>query len=757
MGLTPRERVIQDLLDEQKTNGHLRPGAMEDICRRAGVSRAELEGIATFFSRFRLKPSGMHSISVCTGTACHVKGAGGIVDAFRSWLKIPEGADTDSEGMFTVDTVACLGCCMIAPAVQIDGIVYGNLTTFDVPSVIADFLEDSGAAASPAPSRQAAGRSGGEVRICLCSSCTAAGSRRIWDAFESQARGFTLKSVGCTGVSYEAPMAEVVTPSGASFRYGRILPEQVHLIVERHFEGPGLAGRIARIPQGLARRLLAEPALQAVTRFLVDSEGSSADAAYWRNQKRIVTEGFGALHPLDLGEYRANGGLSALERAAGMRPEEIIAEIGATGLRGRGGGGFPTAEKWKTVFESPVRPRYVVCNGDEGDPGAFMDRMLLESFPLRVIEGIAIAALAVGAEEGFLYIRAEYPVALERTAEALSILEKKGVFGGKLRLSIVRGAGAFVCGEETALMEALEGRRGTPRYRPPYPSETGFRGKPTLVNNVETFALVPWIMREGAQSFSEIGSKGSRGTKTFALSGKIRRGGLIEVEMGTTLAAIVGVIGGGAQGDRKVKAVQVGGPSGGCVPAALLDTPVDYEALVGAGAFMGSGGMVVLDEGDCMVDIARYFLEFSRRESCGKCVWCRVGSTRMAEILTGVTEGRGKAGDLEKLEEIGALMKNGSLCGLGRSAPNPVVSTLRHFRAEYDEHLGGRCPARKCRALIRFEISEKCIGCTKCHQACPEEAIPFAPLQRHKIDHEKCTKCGLCSRVCPTGAVEVLS
>ncbi len=754
MSLSARELLIQDLLEEQKKSGCVTPKALEEAAARAGVSGIEAAGVASFFSRLRLKPSGLHSIDVCTGTACHVKGAGEIVDAFRSWLKIPEDGDTDPEGMFTVGTVACLGCCMIAPAVQMDGIIYGKLTPFDVPSVIADFLEEE-TAARAVEAHALRGEGGGEVRICLCSSCSAAGSRLIWEAFRAHDGKFALKSVACTGVSYEAPMAEVVEKSGASFRYGRILPEQVHLIVERHFGPPGAAGKISRIPRELTRRLLAEPELQSVTRYLVDSHSASPRAAYWTRQKRMVTEGFGVLHPVDLDEYRSCGGMAALERARGMQPAEIIAEIEAAELRGRGGGGFPTAAKWRAVSQGGVGPRYIVCNGDEGDPGAFMDRMLLESFPLRVIEGMAIAARAVGAEEGFLYVRAEYPVALERVESALSLLEKEGVLGEGLRLSVVRGAGAFVCGEETALIQALEGRRGTPRFRPPYPSESGFRGKPTLVNNVETFALVPWILREGARRFRETGSAGSRGTKTFALSGKVLRGGLIEVEMGTTLRQIVEEIGGGAQEGRTVKAVQVGGPSGGCVPAPLLDAKVDFEALIEAGAFMGSGGMVVLDGGDCMVDIARYFLEFSRRESCGRCVWCRVGSLRMAEILTRITGGAGRDGDLERLSELALLMKAGSLCGLGRSASNPVISTLRHFRAEYEEHLKGRCPAKKCRALIRFEISEKCIGCTKCHQVCPADAIGFNPLERQRIDQEKCTKCGLCARVCPTGAVEV--
>jgi NADH-quinone oxidoreductase subunit F len=757
VSLTPRERVIQDLLEEQNRSGYVRDDALAGLSARSGVSVAELQGIASFYSRLRTTPSGAHRVSVCTGTACHVKGAGEIYDAFRSWLGIPEGSDTDVDALFTVEKVGCLGCCMIAPAVQIDEIIYGTLTPMDVPSVIADFL-DAEEAADPGArpmDRHVAGRRG-EVRICLCSSCSAAGSRKVWEAFHAYDHRFRLKSVGCTGVSYEAPSVEVVTESGASHRYGRILPEQVHFIVDRHFKGSGLASRLSRIPVGLARKLLSEPALEKVTRYLITVDESSRDAAFWTRQTRIVTEGFGTLHPLDLDEYRAAGGLSGLARARRLSPREIIGEIEASGLRGRGGGGFPAARKWLSVLEAGPRPRFLVCNGDEGDPGAFMDRMLLESFPFRVLEGIAIAAHAVEAGEGLIFIRAEYPVALERMEGALSIMRERGVLGNSLELSIVRGAGAFVCGEETALIAALAGGRGTPRFRPPFPSEQGFRGGPTLVNNVETFALVPWIMAHG-KTFAALGSGGSRGTKTFALSGKVRRGGLIEVEMGTTLREIVQEMGGGTRDGKPVKAVQVGGPSGGCVPEQMLDTPVDYEALLSAGALMGSGGMVVLDSDDCMVDIARYFLEFSRRESCGTCVWCRVGTVRMSEILEKICAGKGEAADIGRLEELCRVVGEGSLCGLGRSASNPVMSTLRHFREEYDEHLMGRCPARKCKALIRYVISEKCIGCTKCHQVCPDKAIAFTPFERHTIDREKCTKCGICARTCPTGAVEVLS
>jgi len=406
--------------------------------------------------------------------------------------------------------------------------------------------------------------------------------------------------------------------------------------------------------------------------------------------------------------------------------------------------------------------KYVVCNGDEGDPGAFMDRMLLESYPYRIIEGIIIAAYAVGASEGTFYIRAEYPLAVRRIREALQRCEQEGLLGEdilgsgfSLHLRIMEGAGAFVCGEETALLASIEGRRGMPRFRPPYPAEQGLHGKPTLVNNVETYALIPWILRTGPEAFAEMGTETSKGTKVFALAGKIRRGGLIEVPMGITLRQIVEEIGGGIAGGKRFKAVQVGGPSGGCVPAALADTPVDFEALTGVGAMMGSGGLVVLDESDCMVDIARYFLSFTQDQSCGKCTLCRVGTHHMLEILNRLCSGEGVKGDIERLDELARAVRKGSLCGLGGTAPNPVLSTIRYFRDEYEAHLEKRCPAGVCKALITLSVTDDCIGCTLCAQGCPADAIEFRPHEKHEIDAEKCIRCGACRACCPVDAIKV--
>jgi NADH:ubiquinone oxidoreductase subunit F (NADH-binding)/Pyruvate/2-oxoacid:ferredoxin oxidoreductase delta subunit len=404
--------------------------------------------------------------------------------------------------------------------------------------------------------------------------------------------------------------------------------------------------------------------------------------------------------------------------------------------------------------------KYIVCNGDEGDPGAFMDRMLLESYPFRVIEGMTIAAYAVGAHEGYFYIRREYPLALERVREALRQCKEAGYIGENimgsdfsLDLNIMEGAGAFVCGEETALIASIEGKRGMPRFRPPFPAEQGLWGQPTLVNNVETLSLVPWIIRNSASAFSEIGTEKSKGTKVFALAGKIARGGLIEVPMGITIREIVEDIGGGIAGGKQFKAIQIGGPSGGCIPAHLDDTPVDFERLVDVGAMMGSGGLVALDESDCMVDIAKYFLSFTQAQSCGKCTFCRVGTRRMLDILENLCNGEGKKGDIEQLEYLAQKTRIGSLCGLGKTAPNPVLTTIHYFREEYEAHLKGDCPAKKCMALVTYRINDDCIGCTKCAQHCPVGAIDMLPYEKHDIDIEKCIKCGTCYQVCPSDAV----
>ncbi|MCT4619666.1 MAG: NADH-quinone oxidoreductase subunit NuoF [Marinisporobacter sp.] len=492
---------------------------------------------------------------------------------------------------------------------------------------------------------------------------------------------------------------------------------------------------------------------------------SEEDLNVLSKQKRIALRNCGIIDPESIDEYLETGGYKAVEKCIKeMSPEEVIEEIKISGLRGRGGAGFPTWFKWNAAKNSKATPKYLVCNADEGDPGAFMDRSVLEGDPHNLIEGMMIGGYAMGANEGIIYVRAEYPLAIIRLKVAIKKAREKGILGKNIfgsgfdfDMRIKAGAGAFVCGEETALIASLEGERGMPRLKPPFPAQSGYWKKPTNINNVETFANVSWIISNGGQAFADMGTEKSNGTKVFALTGKIKKGGLVEVPMGMPLKEIIFNIGGGIKEDKNFKAVQMGGPSGGCIPASIIDTTVDYESINKTGAIMGSGGMVVMDETTCMVDMARFFLNFTREESCGKCIHCRLGTKRMLEILNRICEGKGKDGDIELLEELAIKIKEGSLCGLGQTAPNPVLSTIRYFRDEYEKHIyDKKCPAKQCTDLLTYSIDpEKCIGCTACARNCPVDAISGQVKQAHVIDPEKCIKCGKCVQSCKFSAVIV--
>ena len=767
IGRSP-EAVIPILQAIQDHYRYLPPEALRRVCDLTEITPALVAGVSTFYTQFRHQPMGRHLISVCHGTACHVKGAGPVHDALLRHLRIAEPQDTDPDGVFTIRSVACLGCCTLAPVMQIDHITYGHLTVDAVPQVLSDFLDlEASGGAEVRAEQPAARRDGyGEIRIGMGSCCQARGSAGVQEALQHTVERTgvraVVKRVGCVGMCHQTPLVEVLAPGARPALYARVQATDAAAIVRRHFKVPSLARRFRGVLARSLDLLATDETWEPVTRYTIDARDPPVSAFLGR-QRRIATEYCGHLDPIDLDEYLRHEGFRALEGCLKRESaEDIIEMVRASGLRGRGGAGYPTGLKWSQVRQAPGSTKCLVCNGDEGDPGAFMDRMILESYPYRVLEGMAIAAWAVGAEEGVLYIRAEYPLAVQRIGEAIRRCRERGLLGNnllgsgqRLDLRIMEGAGAFVCGEETALIASIEGRRGMPRYRPPYPAECGLWGRPTLINNVETYAVVPWIVRNGPEAFAALGYRRSRGTKIFALAGKVVRGGLIEVPMGITLRQIVEEIGGGIADGRRFKAVQIGGPSGGCVPAEQADLPVDYEALTEAGAILGSGGLVVLDDEDCLVDVARYFLEFTQDQSCGKCAPCRVGTRRMLDILNRIVAGEGRGGDLEELEHLGHFIQRASLCGLGKTAPNPVLSTLQYFRSEYEAHLGGRCPAGECKALITYSITDDCIGCTLCAQHCPADAIAMKPYEKHAIDTTKCIRCGTCKQVCPSNAVKV--
>jgi NADH-quinone oxidoreductase subunit F len=582
----------------------------------------------------------------------------------------------------------------------------------------------------------------------------AAGAEDILKVLEEEVKKSNLQTdiiqVGCIGLCYAEPLIEIIKPGMPSIFYGNCTPEHVSTIINNYLIGndpcPDLAlgmrgeGTLKGIPQ-----LFDQPTL--------------------KHQVRISLRNCGNVDPESLDHYVANGGYTGLQLVLSLSPQEVIDKIKTSGLRGRGGAGFSTGLKWQFCLDTPGPEKYFICNADEGDPGAFMDRALLESDPHAVLEGLLIGAYAIQASKGYIYIRAEYPNAIKRLHIALEQMKLAGLLGENIMNSgfcfdihIKEGAGAFVCGEETALISSIQGKRGMPRSRPPFPAQSGLWDKPTTVNNAETLATVSAILQKGESWFARYGTEKSKGTKTFSLAGKVVNTGLIEVPMGTTLREIVYDIGGGIPNGKRFKAVQTGGPSGGCLPASLLDLPVEYESLAKAGSIIGSGGMIVMDEDTCMVDSAKYFLTFVKHESCGKCIPCRWGTKQMLDILEDITNGRGKPEDIELLTELSEGIKAGSLCGLGQTAPNPVLSTLRYFRDEYEEHINNkRCPAGVCKALIKYEIdAEKCKGCGICLKACPHGAIRGEKKKAHTIDQDVCQKCGICKEECKFDAIKVV-
>ena len=587
-----------------------------------------------------------------------------------------------------------------------------------------------------------------KVLIGMASCGIAAGASKVYDKIyalkESEKLDFELVKTGCIGMCFREPLVEIIE-DGNSFLYGEIDEKKAVEIFEKHIK-------------------LSEP----IKEYVVKTDlFETKDDTFWKGQVKIALRNCGVIDPESISDYETQNGYNAIKKILNenISQETVIQSIIDSGLRGRGGGGFSTGMKWKFAFNNKSDEKYIICNADEGDPGAFMDRSVLEGDPHAVLEGMTIAAYAIGGTEGVIYCRAEYPLAIIRLNIALAQAREKGYLGKNIYgkqgfnfdIHVKEGAGAFVCGEETALMASIEGERGMPRRRPPFPAASGLWKKPTNINHVETFANVPSIILNGANSYNIYGTEKSKGTKVFALTGKINRGGLVEVPMGITINDVIFKLGGGIQDNKKFKAVQLGGPSGGCIPEHLTDTIVDYDSVTATGAIMGSGGMVVMDETTCMVDMARFFLDFTQKESCGKCTFCRIGTKRMLEILTRITEGEGREGDIEMLEELSVQIKDNSLCGLGQTAPNPVLTTIKYFRNEYEAHIRDKkCPAKNCKALLTYEIvAENCTGCMACKKVCAVNAIAGEKKQVHCIDQALCTKCGSCYAKCKFNAITI--
>ena len=778
----PREEssLVMVLQDVQSRFQYLPCEVLERVAEELSIPRGRVFSAATFYKAFSLEPQGRTLIQVCKGTACHVRGAQLIEDELCRRLEVPVGGTT-GDRQFTIKTVNCVGACALAPLVITGETYHAGVKPSQVARMLkkadrAPVLQSAAALSaeplpmarlgSPAELRQAAqeaatlqGALQGCVRICGGTGCLAAGSQGVMEALRQAgaAAGLNLKAelslcqhpqdedlltiTGCQRRCQEGPLVHVMP---GDVLYSRVQAGDAEDIVEALAQG------------GVVEKLLGE-------------SRTRAEHPFYKGQHLAALSVCGHVDPGSFLEYLAVGGFTALADALQvMTPEDVLQSVEASGLRGRGGAGFSTGRKWRSALRASAAAQkkpFVLCNGDEGDPGAFMDRVIMEGAPFQIVEGMILGAFALGGRHGYIYVRNEYPLAVERLEGAISACRDAGLLGEEILgsdlcfdIRISRGGGAFVCGESTALMRSIEGKVGEPRAKYVRSVERGLYDSPTVLNNVETWALVPGIISGGAEVFAALGTARSSGTKAFSLSGQIRRTGLVEVPMGTSLRKLIFDIGGGVPEGRIFKAVQTGGPSGGCLPEAMLDLPIDFDALTEAGSMMGSGGMIVMDDRTCMVDVAQYFMNFLQEESCGKCPPCRLGLQQISALLGRVIRGEADQQDLETIEEVAQGIAESSLCGLGKTAANPVLSTLRYFRDEYEAHLQGRCPAGVCRALIRYEITEACTGCLLCIKPCPEHAISGAKGEVHAIDQDRCTRCGICLSVCDKyKAVEITS
>ena len=771
-----QSNLIMILQDVQAELSYLPPEAIEIISEKLNIPQSQIYSVSTFYKSFFLKPRGKHKIDICEGTACHIRGAAVLMNQVSDELGIKAGETTD-DGEYSLNSVHCVGACAMAPVVVIDGTYHGSMTATKVSREIKKCCSADQTCIRPdqkeEPLTVITGRIGSPenfnhlkeslikerpteepmILVCAGTGCLAKGSLGVAEALRKTvaAAGIDLtvktgiKTVGCQGFCEKGPLV-ILHPE--SIFYTGVTPDDAHAIIYESVIGG----------KPIDNLLYHEPGEEiGIKKYL--------EIPFFAGQQRIALRNVGTIDPLDLYDYIAHGGYSSLFKALySMKPEEVILEVEQSGLRGRGGGGFPTGRKWRTTAFAESDTRYVICNGDEGDPGAFMDRSIMEGDPHSVIEGMILCAYAVNASRGYVYVREEYPRALKHLQSAIDQARRAGLLGQNIGgtdfsfdISINRGTGAFICGESTALMQSIEGKVGEPRAKYIRSAERGLYDRPTVLNNVETFVNIPVIIDRGAAWFAGTGTPGSPGTKVFSVVGKVKNTGLVEVPMGTTLRSVIYDLCGGILSDKSFKAVQTGGPSGGCLPESKIDLPVDFDTLTREGSMMGSGGMIVMDEDTCMVDVARYFIDFLSQESCGKCTACRSGLSSLLAILNRICAGKGVPEDITSIEKLLSLLENGSLCGLGKSAPNPVRSTLSHFKDEYLAHIvDKKCPAGVCRALISFEINDLCTGCRLCAKACPQTAISGDKKEKHFIDQSLCNQCGICRATCNFDAVTII-